>query len=112
MEIAVILLMIPIIYLILITPQVRKGEGQSGGKTGPDTGAGEANAMEILLAGTDNQKRFAPSNKIYYAHRGLHDNKSNAPENSMRAFQKAAGSFISMPGRAAGWNIPSPTFSA
>ena len=89
MEIAVILLMIPIIYLILIMPQVRKGAGQSDGKTGPDTGAGEANAMERLLAGTDNQKKFAPSNKIYYAHRGLHDNKSNAPENSMRAFQKA-----------------------
>lgn len=27
--------------------------------------------------------------KVLYAHRGLHDNKSDAPENSMLAFQKA-----------------------
>lgn len=26
---------------------------------------------------------------VYYAHRGLHDNASDAPENSMKAFQKA-----------------------
>lgn len=26
---------------------------------------------------------------VYYAHRGLHDNTSDAPENSMKAFQKA-----------------------
>lgn len=26
---------------------------------------------------------------VHYAHRGLHDNKSDAPENSMKAFQKA-----------------------
>ena len=29
------------------------------------------------------------SKGIYYAHRGLHDNRSQAPENSMAAFQKA-----------------------
>lgn len=28
--------------------------------------------------------------KVYYAHRGLHDNKGEAPENSMEAFRKAA----------------------
>ena len=27
--------------------------------------------------------------KKYYAHRGLHDNAGNAPENSMAAFRKA-----------------------
>lgn len=27
--------------------------------------------------------------KVYYAHRGLHDNRSDAPENTMAAFQKA-----------------------
>lgn len=27
--------------------------------------------------------------KVYYAHRGLHDNNSNAPENTLAAFQKA-----------------------
>ncbi|MBQ1190284.1 MAG: glycerophosphodiester phosphodiesterase, partial [Lachnospiraceae bacterium] len=26
---------------------------------------------------------------VHYAHRGLHDNHSDAPENSMKAFQKA-----------------------
>ncbi len=28
--------------------------------------------------------------KVYYAHRGLHDNKGDAPENSMEAFRRAA----------------------
>ena len=27
--------------------------------------------------------------KVYYAHRGLHDNHTEAPENSMAAFKKA-----------------------
>lgn len=27
---------------------------------------------------------------VHYAHRGLHDNKTDAPENSLRAFEKAA----------------------
>lgn len=27
--------------------------------------------------------------KVYYAHRGLHDNATDAPENSMKAFEKA-----------------------
>ena len=31
----------------------------------------------------------APFGKWLYAHRGLHDNASDAPENSLRAFQKA-----------------------
>ena len=31
----------------------------------------------------------APFNKKYFAHRGLHDNASDAPENSMAAFRKA-----------------------
>lgn len=30
-----------------------------------------------------------PFLKVYYAHRGLHDNGSDAPENSMEAFRKA-----------------------
>ena len=28
---------------------------------------------------------------VYYAHRGLHDNTSEAPENSMAAFRKEIG---------------------
>lgn len=31
----------------------------------------------------------APFKKVLYAHRGLHDNETEAPENSMAAFQKA-----------------------
>ncbi len=30
-----------------------------------------------------------PFQGVFYAHRGLHDNESDAPENSMKAFQKA-----------------------
>ncbi|MBR4993760.1 MAG: glycerophosphodiester phosphodiesterase, partial [Lachnospiraceae bacterium] len=29
------------------------------------------------------------TDQAYFAHRGLHDNKSEAPENSMAAFKKA-----------------------
>lgn len=35
------------------------------------------------------QKQWAPYRDVYYAHRGLHDNESEAPENSLPAFQKA-----------------------
>ena len=35
------------------------------------------------------QKQWAPFKGVYYAHRGLHDNESEAPENSMPAFKKA-----------------------
>ena len=33
--------------------------------------------------------RPEPVPKVYYAHRGLHDNQSDAPENTMAAFDKA-----------------------
>ncbi|MCM1134342.1 MAG: glycerophosphodiester phosphodiesterase [Clostridium sp.] len=36
-----------------------------------------------------NRKKRRDFLKVYYAHRGLHDNASQAPENSMAAFQKA-----------------------
>lgn len=39
-----------------------------------------------------NRPDYAPLKGVYYAHRGLHDNKSNAPENSMAAFQNAVNS--------------------
>ena len=32
---------------------------------------------------------YAPLMGHYYAHRGLHDNETDAPENSMAAFRKA-----------------------
>ena len=32
---------------------------------------------------------YTPLMDHYYAHRGLHDNKTDAPENSMKAFRKA-----------------------
>lgn len=35
------------------------------------------------------RKSFEKFDKSYYAHRGLHDNKSNAPENSLAAFRLA-----------------------
>ncbi len=35
------------------------------------------------------RKTFAPFMGVYYAHRGLHDNESEAPENSLPAFKKA-----------------------
>lgn len=35
------------------------------------------------------QKQWAPFKGVYYAHRGLHDNDSTAPENSLPAFKKA-----------------------
>jgi glycerophosphoryl diester phosphodiesterase len=35
------------------------------------------------------KKEFADLKKFYYAHRGLHDNQSEAPENSLPAFRKA-----------------------
>ncbi|MGN0377455.1 MAG: glycerophosphodiester phosphodiesterase family protein [Suilimivivens sp.] len=35
------------------------------------------------------QKQWAPFKDVYYAHRGLHDNESEAPENSLPAFRKA-----------------------
>ena len=35
------------------------------------------------------RKQWAPFKGVYYAHRGLHDNESEAPENSLPAFKKA-----------------------
>lgn len=35
------------------------------------------------------RKQFAPFRGVYYAHRGLYDNASGAPENSLPAFKKA-----------------------
>ena len=35
------------------------------------------------------QKGWKPFRGVYYAHRGLHDNSTNAPENSLPAFKKA-----------------------
>ena len=35
------------------------------------------------------RKEWVPFKEVYYAHRGLHDNSSQAPENSMPAFRKA-----------------------
>lgn len=35
------------------------------------------------------RREWAPFKEVYYAHRGLHDNSSQAPENSMPAFRKA-----------------------
>lgn len=36
-----------------------------------------------------NQSKRKAFYDVYYAHRGLHNNESDAPENSLRAFQKA-----------------------
>lgn len=61
MILLIVLFVLAILYLLMIMPRM----------TGrPDT---------------------KPFLKWLYAHRGLHDNSSNAPENSMRAFRKAVG---------------------
>ena len=57
--IVICILILAVLYLLMIMPRV-------AGK--PDT---------------------APFTRWLYAHRGLHDNRSDAPENSLRAFQKA-----------------------
>lgn len=57
--IVICILILAVLYLLMIMPRV-------AGK--PDT---------------------APFTRWLYAHRGLHDNRTDAPENSLRAFQKA-----------------------
>ena len=42
-----------------------------------------------LMTRTVNRPDYSPLKKHFYAHRGLHDNNTDAPENSMPAFQKA-----------------------
>lgn len=42
-----------------------------------------------LMPGRLRKKGFAPFENTYIAHRGLYDNSGDAPENSLRAFQKA-----------------------
>lgn len=55
-------------------------------------GAAAAVAVLYLLAikpRLGRQKGWEPFRGYYYAHRGLHDNHTKAPENSLPAFQKA-----------------------
>ncbi len=54
------------------------------------------------------QKGWEPFRGIYYAHRGLHDNGTGAPENSLPAFKKAvkAGYGIEMDVQLTKDNIP------
>ncbi len=40
-----------------------------------------------IMPGLKHRRMHSPT--IYYAHRGLHDNKTDAPENTMRAFARA-----------------------
>ncbi len=42
-----------------------------------------------IMPGFGNRKEGKKFPGVYYAHRGLHDNASDAPENSLAAFQKA-----------------------
>ena len=43
----------------------------------------------LIMPRTSSSKHTAPFRKWLYAHRGLHDNKSDAPENSIKAFARA-----------------------
>lgn len=43
----------------------------------------------MIMPGMGNRPDAASLKNVYYAHRGLHNNKSGAPENSMAAFKKA-----------------------
>lgn len=45
--------------------------------------------LVMIMPGLRREPSTASFRKWLYAHRGLHDNASNAPENSLRAFQKA-----------------------
>lgn len=72
MRVAAVVLVCLLIYLFLIMPRTRKGA-----------------ELKKFLGGTRHQGRFASSNRLYFAHRGLHDNRTDAPENSMKAFRKA-----------------------
>lgn len=72
MKVAAAVLICLLIYLFLIMPRTRKGA-----------------ELKTFLGGTKHQGGFAASNKLYFAHRGLHDNGTDAPENSMKAFRKA-----------------------
>jgi glycerophosphoryl diester phosphodiesterase len=45
--------------------------------------------MLLLLPSLRYKQEFKDLKKVYYAHRGLHDNSSAAPEKSMLAFKKA-----------------------
>ncbi len=42
-----------------------------------------------IMPSLGDQARFAPFAPYYYAHRGYHDNKTDAPENSLKAFALA-----------------------
>lgn len=86
MEMAVLLLIILLVYLFAIMPRVTKRSSWNSDHV--EKGSFD-HSVPALLAGTEYQKNFASSNRMYYAHRGLHDNRSDAPENSMKAFQKA-----------------------
>lgn len=57
--IAVCIMILILLYLFLIMPRIR------------------------------NKPRKSPYMGVFYAHRGLHDNKKSAPENSMKAFRRA-----------------------
>lgn len=43
----------------------------------------------MIMPRLGNRKERKKFTGVYYAHRGLHDNESSAPENSMAAFRKA-----------------------
>ncbi|MCR4611379.1 MAG: glycerophosphodiester phosphodiesterase [Lachnospiraceae bacterium] len=43
----------------------------------------------MIMPNMTGRSRFAGFKKWLYAHRGLHDNESDAPENSLKAFAKA-----------------------
>lgn len=45
--------------------------------------------LALIKPAKANRIDKAPFLGVYYAHRGLHDNKTDAPENSMAAFRKA-----------------------
>lgn len=45
--------------------------------------------LVLIMPKMLNRRKFCAFNDIYYAHRGLHNNSSNAPENSLEAFKLA-----------------------
>ena len=52
--------------------------------------------LMMIMPGLRREPSAASFSKWLYAHRGLHDNTSDAPENSLRAFQKAVDAGFGM----------------
>lgn len=84
MKAIMILVILLAIYLIMIMPRMKGRPDFS-----PLFRKKCENRTSGVITSGERKKISCPADMLYYAHRGLHDNESEAPENSMKAFQKA-----------------------